>query len=186
MSETKEDKVCLGIIVGARGIKGDVKVKAFTDQPENVAAYGPVETDDGERFTLTVTGQAKGVVVVRIEGVTDRDGVEALKGQQLYVDRSRLPETEDEDEYYHADLVGLAVVDETDTECGTVIALYDFGAGDVIDIRRPAGHTLLLPFTVEAVPKVDVSAGRIVVSSAALAMAEAAPESPPENGDAES
>ena len=186
MSETKEEKVCLGVIVGARGIKGDVKVKAFTDQPEDIAAYGPVETDDGERFTLTVTGQAKGVVVVRIEGVTNRNGAEALKGQQLYVDRNTLPKTEDEDEYYHADLVGLAVVDETDTECGTVIALYNFGAGDVIDIRRPAGHTLLLPFTAEAVPMIDVSAGRIVVSSAAVAMAEAAPESPPENGASES
>ena len=155
-AKPKDGKLCLGVIVGARGIKGDVKVKSFTGHPADVASYGPLETDDGQRLTLKVTGEAKGSVVVRISGVTDRTKAEALKGQQLYVERSQLPESDDEDEYYHADLIGLSVVDETDTECGTVIALYDFGAGDVIDIRRPAGHTLMLPFTADAVPEIDV------------------------------
>lgn len=183
MADDKADKVCVGVIAGARGIKGDVKVKAFTENPNDIAAYGPVETDDGETLTLKVTGEAKGTVVVRIDGVTDRNQAEALKGQQMYVARNALPDTEDEDEYYHADLIGLTVVDETETECGTVIALYDFGAGDVIDIRRSAGHTLLLPFTVEAVPSVDLKAGRIVVSSAALESAEAAPDQSAQDGE---
>ena len=170
-------KICVGVIVGARGLKGDVRVKSFTDDPGDVASYGPVETDDGTTLVLKVTGESKGVVVVRIDSMTDRTDAEALRGQRLYVERTALPKTEDEDEYYHTDLIGLAVVDETDTECGTVIALYNFGGGDMIDIRRSDGHSLILPFTAAVVPVVDVVSGRIVVSSNAIAAAEAEPDS---------
>jgi len=169
----EDGKVCLGVVVGARGIKGDVKVKSFTRHPKDVASYGRVHTEDGQRLALRVTGEAKGSVLVRISDVKDRAGAEALKGQQLYVARGQLPEEVAEDEYYHADLIGLTALDETDVECGTVIAVYDFGAGDVLDIRRPAGHTVMLPFTLQAIPEIDLSTGRIVISSQALASAEA-------------
>ena len=170
-----QGKVCLGVIVGARGLKGDLRIKSFTSDPAGVAAYGPVETDDGESLSLKITGQAKGVVIARAGGIKDRAQADTLKGQRLYVARNALPDTEDEDEYYHADLIGLDVVDETDAPCGTVIALYNFGGGDMIEVRRPDGRTVLLPFTAAAVPRVEISAGRMVVDSDALAQAEAPP-----------
>jgi 16S rRNA processing protein RimM len=163
-----EAPVYLGVVVGARGLKGDVRIKSFTEDPSDVAAYGPVQTDDGQSLSLTITGDAKGVVIARIKGVADRTRAEELKGQRLYVPRAALPQTDDEEEYYHADLIGLAVEDETGTECGTVIALYDFGSGDVIDLRLTQGQTVMLPFTRAAVPKVDVPGGRLVVSRDAL------------------
>ncbi len=116
-------------------------------------------------------------MIGRIKGVEDRTKVEALKGQNLYVERGALPETEDEDEFYHADLVGIAGEDETGRECGTVSAIYDFGAGDMVDLRLPDGRTILVPFTSAAVPNVDIAAGRMVVTASALASAE---DEPPE------
>ncbi len=175
---TPEGKVCLGVIVGARGLRGDLRIKSFTEDPADIAAYGPVDTDDGQSLTLKITGEAKGVVIARSKGIEDRTQADTLKGQRLYVARDALPETDEEDEYYHADLIGLDVMDETDEICGTVIALYNFGGGDMIDVRRPDGSTLLLLFTPTVVPVVDVSAGRIVVDSTALAQAEAAPDPP--------
>ena len=180
------DRICVGAVVGARGLKGDVRVKSFTGQPGDIAAYGPVETEDGTTLSLKVTGEAKGVMVVRIKGITNRTEADALKGQQLYVERSALPDIDDDDEFYHADLVGLRVVDETDTECGTVIALYNFGGGDMVDIRRPDGRILMLPFSAAAVPSVEVSTGRIVVASQALSDAEASPDSPPKDEGSDS
>jgi|DEB0MinimDraft_10_1074344.scaffolds.fasta_scaffold97117_2 16S rRNA processing protein RimM len=173
-----EAPVCLGVVVGARGLKGDVRIKSFTADPQDVAAYGPVATDDGQRLELKITGEAKGVVIARIAGISDRTAAEDLKGQRLYVARDALPQTEDEDEYYHADLIGMTVVDETDAECGTVIAIYDFGSGDVIDLRLTDGGTVMLPFTRAVVPKVDLSAGHLVVSRPALeaALADETPQ----------
>ena len=153
-------------------IQWATRIKSFTDKPKGIAAYGPVCTDEGKSLTLKVTGEAKGVVIARSEGVANRSQAEALKGQRLYVSRQALPRTEDEDEFYHADLIGLDVVDETDIICGTVIALYDFGAGDMIDMRRPDGRTILLPFTTDMVTEVDISVGHIVVNAEALAQLE--------------
>lgn len=171
-----DSQICLGVIVGARGLKGDARIKSFTSDPAGVAAYGPVVTDDGKELILKVTGEAKGVVIARIKGVEDRTGVEALKGQRFYVARDALPATEDEEEFYHADLVGLKVVNEQGKECGTVSAIYDFGAGDMVDLRRPDGRSVLIPFTASAVPTVDVAVGKIVVTAEALATAEEEPE----------
>ncbi|MDG2242731.1 MAG: ribosome maturation factor RimM [Rhodospirillaceae bacterium] len=170
-----DTRVCLGVIVGARGLKGDVRIKSFTAEPEDVAAYGPLTTDEGSRLELKITGEAKGVVIGRIKGVEDRTKVEVLKGQNLYVARTALPETEDEDEFYHADLVGITVEDETGRECGTVSAIYDFGAGDMVDLRLEDGRTVLVPFTSAAVPKLDIAAGLMVVTASALASAEDEP-----------
>ncbi|NKB42880.1 MAG: ribosome maturation factor RimM [Alphaproteobacteria bacterium] len=170
-----DTRVCLGVIVGARGLKGDVRIKSFTADPQDVAAYGPLMIDDGSTMTLKITGEAKGVVIGRIKGVEDRTKVEALKGQNLYVERGALPETGDEEEFYHADLVGIRVEDETGQECGTVSAIYDFVAGDMVDLRLPNGRTVLVPFTSAAVPTVDIAGGRMVVMASALAAAEDEP-----------
>ncbi len=175
-----QDRVCLGVVAGARGLKGELRIKSFTDVAADVAGYGPVVTDDGQTLSLSVIGEAKGVVIARTDGVTDRTQAETLKGQRLYVARDALPATDDEDEYYHADLIGLDVVDETDAICGTVIALYNFGGGDLIDVRQPDGRTVMVPFTAATVPVIDTAAGRIVVESSALTQGDADPESAPD------
>ena len=167
--------VCIAAVAGAHGVRGNVRIKPFTHVPQDVAAYGPVTDADGVRaFDLTLVGEAKGVVIARMTGIEDREAAEALKGLRLYVPRERLPDA-DEDEYYHADLIGLAVVDETGADAGTVNALHDFGAGDLIEIRRPSGKLVLLPFTRAAVPGVDLAAGMVTVDAGALAEAEATP-----------
>ena len=170
--------VCIGAVAGAHGVRGNVRIKPFTDAPEDVAAYGPVTDAEGARvFDLTRVGEAGGMVIARMSGVGDRDAAEALKGFRLYVPRERLPAPE-RDEFYHADLVGLRVVDSAGQAAGTVNALHDFGAGDLIEIRRPSGRLVLLPFTRSAVPAIDLAAGSVIVDAAQLAAAEAPAEAP--------
>ena len=156
-------RVCLGAITGPHGVRGLVKVKTFTEVPEDIAAYGPVEDETGtRRFTLRITGAAKGQVIVAMDGVGDRNAAEALKGQRLYVERAALPEPDD-GSFYHADLIGMDVVALDGTALGTVSALYDFGAGDLLEFRAADGKARMLPFTEEVVPTVDLEARRMVV-----------------------
>ncbi|PWR22088.1 ribosome maturation factor RimM [Zavarzinia compransoris] len=153
--------VCVGAVAGAHGIRGEVKVKPFTEDPMAVGGYGPVLTSKGltlELQPLRVQGTA---VVVRIDGVDDRNKAEALRGQRLYVPRAVLPEP-DEDEFYHADLLGLPVLDGAGTRLGTVAAIQDFGAGDMIEVAFDGGGSAFLPFTREVVPGVDLKAGHLV------------------------
>lgn len=157
------ERVCVGIITGPQGVRGAVRVKSFTAAPEAVAAYGPVEDEAGtRRFELRVVGKAKGVVVATLPGVADRDAAAALKGLRLYVARDALPPPE-EDEFYHADLLGLAAELADGTVLGRVRAVHDFGAGDSLEIAPEAGTPLLVPFTRAAVPVIDLAGGRIVV-----------------------
>jgi len=159
-----EERVCLGVMVGAHGVRGQVKVKSYTEEPEDVAAFGPVSDKSGRRhWTLQVTGQAKGVVLVRIEGVKDRDAAQALHGTELYVDRSALPALEEEETFYHADLVGLHVEDRQGRDLGRVRAVANYGAGDLLEIDGPDGKSLMLAFTKAVVPLVDIEGGRLVV-----------------------
>jgi 16S rRNA processing protein RimM len=140
-----------------------MKVKPFTEVPEDVAAYGPVEDETGNRrFTLRVTGAAKGQVIVAVDGVGDRDAAEALKGERLYVERTALPDPDD-GSFYHADLIGMDVVATDGSPLGTVTALYDFGAGDVLEFRGADGKARMLPFTEQVVPTVDLEVRRMVV-----------------------
>jgi 16S rRNA processing protein RimM len=156
-------RICVGVITGAQGIKGAVRVKSFTAVPEDVAAYGPLADESGERrLKLRVVGQAKGVVVATITGVEDRNAAEAMKGLRLYVERSALPAA-GEEEYYHADLIGLEAVLRDGTGLGRVRAVHEYGAGDSIEVARPSGATVLVPFTRAAVPVVDLAAGRLVI-----------------------
>jgi len=158
-----EKQICLGVIIGARGVTGEVRIKTFTKTPEDIAAYSTLTDQSGKRmFEISDLRVIKGQASVIIEGVADRDAAEALKGIELYVSRAELPETE-EDEYYHSDLIGLAVFGLDDAEIGLVKALYDFGAGDVIEIERPDAADVLLPFNAEMVTNVNIEAGKIVV-----------------------
>ncbi|HEX7775858.1 MAG TPA: ribosome maturation factor RimM [Parvibaculum sp.] len=166
MADSTQKKVCLGVIVGAHGVRGFVKVKPFTGEADAVAAYGPVETKDGARcFRIDLMGMAKDAVICRLEGVGDRDAAEALRGTELYVDRARLPEVdEEEDGWYHADLIGLAAVGTDGRVFGRVVGVENFGAGDLLEIARPEGGlSVLLPFTSANVPAVELQTGRIVI-----------------------
>ena len=156
-------RICLGVIVGVKGLRGEVRIKSFTGNPPAVAAYGPVMTEDGRSFQLSVTGAAQGAVIARIKGVADRNAAEALKGLQLYVDRKALPEA-DEGTYYHADLIGLDVVLVGGEVLGSVAGVHNFGAGDMIDVAMEDGRSELVPFTAAAVAEVDLDAGRVVLN----------------------
>ena len=155
--------MCVGAVAGAHGVRGAVKIKSFTAVPEDVASYGSLEDESGERrFTLRLTGSRKGVLIGHLSGITDRNQAEAARGLRLYLSRAALPPT-DEDEYYHADLIGLDAVLADGTPLGPVRAVQDFGAGDTLEIVRNEGPPLMIPFTRTVVPSVDLDAGRLVV-----------------------
>lgn len=163
--EASARRVCLGVIVGAHGVRGMIRVKPFTEEPEAVGAYGPVEDESGRRrFELTIHGVHKGVVLASVEGIADRDAALALKGTRLYVDRDRLPALAEEDTFYHADLIGLPVEDRAGRPLGRVVSVGDYGAGDVLELADDAGTERALPFTRDVVPVVDLKAGRIVAA----------------------
>ena len=156
-------QVCVARIGAAHGVRGAVKLWTFTEDPLAVKRYGPLLTKDGARqFEVTHAREAKGHLVATLKGVTTREEAERLNGIELYIAREELPDT-DENEYYHADLIGLAAVTTADQPLGRVVAIHNFGAGDIIEIAPPHGPTLLLPFTNAVVPTVDLEAGRVVI-----------------------
>jgi 16S rRNA processing protein RimM len=155
-------RVCLGVVTAPHGVRGMVRVKSFTAEPEALGRYGPIENEAGERVGIHVTGVAKGVLLAAIDGVQDRDAAERLKGTRLYLPRDLLPPPEEE-EYYHADLLGLHVSLDDGTALGRVAAIHDYGAGATIEIAPQSGAPILVPFTRATVPVVDIAAGRIVV-----------------------
>jgi len=161
--------VLVGAITGAHGVKGEVKVKSFTAQPASIAAYGPLFDESGRRrFDFSLSGKTgetgKDVLVGRIQGVDDRNAAEALKGQRLYVARTQLPEGDDPDEFYLADLIGLAVQDEAGTALGRVADVANYGAGDVLTVEGGAKGAFDLPFAKAFVPQVDLAAGSLTVA----------------------
>ena len=156
-------QICIARIGAAHGVRGAVKLWTFTEDPLAVKTYGPLVTKDGARsFEIATAREAKGHLVATLKGIATREEAERLNGVELYVAREKLPATDD-DEYYHADLIGLAAVDATDQPLGRVIAIHNFGAGDIIEIAPPHGATMLLPFTNAVVPSVDLAAGRVVI-----------------------
>jgi 16S rRNA processing protein RimM len=156
-------QICVARIGAAHGVRGQVKLWTFTEDPFAVKEYGPLSTKDGSRqFEVTHVREAKDHLVATLKGIVTRNDAERLNGIELYVDRDRLPATED-DEYYHADLIGLAAVTTSDQPLGRVIAIHNFGAGDIIEIAPAQGPTLLLPFTNAVVPTVDLAGERVVI-----------------------
>jgi 16S rRNA processing protein RimM len=152
-------RICLGQIGSAHGVRGEVRLRSFTSDPSAIAGYGPLETEDGRVFEIEAMRPAKDHFVARLSGIRDRDAARALANTRLYVPRERLPQTEEPDEFYHADLVDLA-----GRVLGSVVAIHNFGAGELIEIRPDAGgNTELVPFDATHVPAVDIAAGKIVV-----------------------
>jgi 16S rRNA processing protein RimM len=159
-----QERICIGAISGAFGVTGEVRLKSFCSTPSDIASYGPLSTEDGSRtFRITLTKPVTGGFGARIDGVSTREGAEALRGTSLFVDRGKLPSLPD-DEFYHADLIGLDVLDTGGDPLGKVIAIHNHGAGDIIEISSTRHKSaLLLPFTSAIVPNVDLSAGRLIV-----------------------
>jgi 16S rRNA processing protein RimM len=152
-------------IGAAHGVRGEVKLWPFTQDPLAVADYGPLETEDGaRRFEIETLRAAKDHLVARLKGVADRDAASSLRNTDLFISRDKLPKIEEEDTYYHADLVGMAAVTPDGVPLGNVTAVHNFGAGDLIEIATTAGgEPLLLPFTETVVPKIDTALRRITI-----------------------
>ncbi|CCQ72565.1 ribosome maturation factor RimM [Magnetospira sp. QH-2] len=162
-SEDPPGLICLGAVTGARGLKGELRIKCLAEDPRTLVDHGPLQSADGTRaFVLTLTGSHKGQLLGRIDGVTDRDKADALKGTRLYLPRAALPEPE-EDEFYYSDLEGLKAELPDGTALGTVRWAFDFGAGDVLEITGVDGKPLMVPFTKAVVPTVDLAGGKLVV-----------------------
>ncbi|GIL38920.1 ribosome maturation factor RimM [Roseiterribacter gracilis] len=156
-------RFCVGAFAGAHGVRGLVKLKSFTGEPDAILRYRPLTDEVGGReFQVTLVSTAKDCFVVKVDGVTTREGAEALASVRVYAPRAALPATE-EDEFYHADLIGLAAETTDGAPLGQVAGLYDFGAGDVLEIAVPGGKPLLVPFTRAAVPQVDMAGKRVVI-----------------------
>jgi len=158
-----EPRVLLGVVIAAHGIKGEVKVKTFTESPDGLSAYGPLTTEAGRSLEVVALRPGKaGEAVVRFAGISDRNAAEQLKGQSLYVPRSVLPQTS-EREFYRADLIGLSAEDAAGRRLGIVKAVHNFGAGDVLEIEFAGGTTEFIAFTDANVPAVDIAGSRVVI-----------------------
>jgi 16S rRNA processing protein RimM len=165
-------RVCVARIGAPHGLAGEVKLHAFTQEPLAVGRYGALEAEDrSRRFELTSLRLAKRSLIAAFAGIADRDAATRLAAIRLYVPRARLPDPEEADTFYHADLVGLTVEGADGIPIGTVCAVHDFGAGDLLEVKPAAGPSLLLPFTKAAVPVVDLAAARLVAALPGLARA---------------
>ncbi|AZN96962.1 ribosome maturation factor RimM [Mesorhizobium sp. M9A.F.Ca.ET.002.03.1.2] len=165
-----QNPVQMAVIGAAHGIKGELRVKTFTGDPLALADYGPLYARDGRAFQIVDIRPANTVVVVRFKGISDRNAAEALAGTELFVDRSTLPDDGEEDEFYHADLVGLAVRDDTGADIGKVVAVHNFGGGDILDVTLGERKGVLIPFTQAAVPDVSIAEGFLRVDPAAAGL----------------
>ncbi|MFM7345463.1 MAG: ribosome maturation factor RimM [Tagaea sp.] len=166
MSASSGTRVLIGAIASAHGVRGEVKIKAFTDKAGDVASYGPVEDESGaRRFEIRKTGTARGLVIAKLGGIEDRDAAEALRGMRLYVGREALGKKPkgSKDLWFHADLIGLKAVDTKGAALGVVAAVLNYGAGDILEVKDEAGRTQLYPFTKRVATKVDVAAGAVEI-----------------------
>jgi len=153
----------IGHIAAAHGIRGEVKIRCFVENPEDFGAYGPPADAGGRQYTLSGIRPAKGpFVVAQVAGIRDRNAAEALAGRDLFVPRDRLPPPE-EDEWYYSDLIGLTAIDQGGQTLGTVIAVHDFGAGDLIEIAPASGKPFMVPFTEQCAPDINVADGTITI-----------------------
>jgi 16S rRNA processing protein RimM len=159
-----KDRVLLGDIGAAHGLKGEVRLRSFTETPAAIADYGPLEDETGtKKIEIESLRQGPKGLIAKVKGVTTREAAEALTGTKLYVPRDRLPEA-DKDEYYHSDLIGLTAFDAYEAEIGTVVAVHNFGASDIIEVKLlSGGDNLLLPFTDATVPEIDTEERRLTL-----------------------
>lgn len=158
-------RLCVGVFSGAHGVRGDVRLKSFTQNPLDIAAYGPLTGEDGtRRFEILKVRPTRDHLVATVKGIASREDALALKGTRLYVERARLPAPDETDTWYHADLIGLEARDADGALMGTVKAVFDYGAGDLLEIAlEGSGKLVLIPFTAETVPEVDIDGGQLTV-----------------------
>lgn len=170
---TNDEKAVQMAVIGApHGVKGEVRVKTFTGDPLALGDYGPLRSADGRTFTVAAIRPAKTVVVVRFREIASREAAEAATGTELFIDRSALPDDLDDDEFYHADLIGLAVRDETGSSIGKVAAIQNFGGGDIVEVALAGRRTVMIPFTLAAIPEISVRGGFIRIDSAGAGLVE--------------
>lgn len=168
-----ENPILMATIGAAQGLRGEVRVKSFTSDPTALGDYGNLYAEDGRVFEILEIREAKTVVVVRFRGVNDRNAAEALNGLELFVERDNLSDDElDEDEFYYADLEGLEAVDKDGKSYGTVSAVFDFGAGDLLELKGPGRRPALIPFSEAAVLEIDLDAGKILIDPDAAGLIE--------------
>lgn len=158
-----ENKVCLGAIVGVHGIRGEVKIKCFCDEEKHLTAYGALSNEQGDQtLEIKIVGHSKDLLRAKIKGVEDRNTAEKFVGMGLYIERDKLPKLE-EDEFYHADLIGLEAQNDNGEKVGKVNALYNFGAGDILEIKTNEGVLEMIPFTKDFVPEINIKDGYIII-----------------------
>ena len=179
-----DEPILVGRIGAAHGIKGEVRLKSFTDPLDAIADYGPLSLPDGKTLTIERLRPQGDMLVVKFREIGDRTAAERLTNRELSIPRSALPETEDEETFYHADLIGLEAVDETGKSFGRIVAVPDFGAGDLLEIRADGGRSFLLPFTMAFVPVVDMAGGRVVIAPPEGFFREEKPEAGEDGADA--
>ena len=166
-----DNPVQMATIGAAHGVRGEVRVKTFTGDPMALGDYGPLRAADGRVYTVAALRPAKNVLVVRFRELASREAAEAATGTALYIDRSALPDDLDDDEFYHADLIGLAVRDETGAEIGRIAAVQNFGGGDIVEIALSGKGAVMVPFTLAAIPEISVKGGFARVDTAAAGLA---------------
>jgi 16S rRNA processing protein RimM len=171
--------VLMATIGGAQGIRGEVRVKSYTNDPLSLGDYGKLHAEDGRVFEVLEIRSAKNVAIVRFRGINDRNTAEALNGLELYIERENLPDEElDDDEFYYADLEGLEVVDDTGTSYGTISAVFDFGAGDLLEVKGPGKRPVLIPFSEAAVLEIDLEDGKLLIDPIAAGLVDTDTDGP--------
>jgi len=166
-----ENPVLMAKIGSAQGLRGEVRVSSYTDDPMALGDYGNLVSADGRVFEILEVREGKNVVVIRFRGVNDRNAAEALNGLELFVDRDNLPDEElDDDEFYYADLEGLEAVDAEGNSYGAVSAVFDFGAGDLLELKGAGRRPTLIPFSEAAVLEIDLDAGKILIDPMAAGL----------------
>lgn len=172
--------VLVAVIGAPHGVRGEVRVKPYTEEPEALKAYSPLNSADGRIFKIKTLRIQKDMAIVRFEGVDTREAAEKLTNIKLHVDRSRLAPPEDDETFFHSDLIGLKVTLEDDSILGEIVAVPNFGAGDLLEVQPAAGgKTVYLPFTKAFVPTIDVAGGKVVITQGALGDASRAEDEAP-------
>ncbi len=182
-----ENPILMATIGGAQGLRGEVRARAYTSDPTALGDYGHLHSLDGRSFEVLEIREAKNVVVVRFRGVNDRDAAEALNGLELYVERENLPDEElDDDEFFYADLEGLEAVDDNGVAYGVISGVYDFGAGNLLELKGPGKRPVLIPFSEAAVLEIDLENGRIVVDPLAAGLLDSSDDAGGKQGGTDS
>ena len=178
MSKLK-NPVLMGTIGAAQGLRGEVRVKSFAEDPTAIGDYGNLSSEDGRVFEVLEVREAKNVVIVRFRGINDRNAAEALNGLDLFIERDNLPDDDlDDDEFFYADLEGLEAVDSDGKSYGTVSAIYDFGAGDLLELKGPGRRPVLIPFSEKAVLDIDLEGGTILIDPLAAGLIDSPDDRP--------